>query len=133
MPNRLALLDFGNGEPRMRSVVIAILTCSALYLLFVGVASIANSRLLEESAVPIRYAKVVNASDDGAHVHNVHIQRRFFWMELNGYSDEPSYVRLATIRLPIFRQEWFGWMLLAMAGVTITVCVLSGARRRHHP
>ncbi|TWT87049.1 hypothetical protein [Stieleria varia] len=97
---------------------------------FVGAASIVNARLLAESAVPSRYKQLITESDATGHIHDVHVQHRFVFGEINGFSDDHSYVQVAALRVPISNDEWFGWMLIAMGMVTITVWVLLLVRYR---
>ena len=108
-------------------VVVAFVVGS---LSFVGAASIVNARFLPESAVPSRYKQLITESAAVEHVHDVHVQRRFLFGELNGFSDDHSYLQVAALRVPISSREWFGWMLIAMAFVTIIVWVPRLARYR---
>jgi len=99
--------------------VIVALVVSAFA--FTGVTSIMNARLLAKSAIPSRYKHLVTESVAAVHVHDVHVKRRFMFVELNGFSDDHSYVQVGELRFPISNHEWFGWMLVAMGLVTITV------------
>ena len=79
-------------------IIIIVVAFVVASFSFVGAASIVNARLLAESAVPSQYKQLITESDATDHIHDVHVQRRFVFGEINGFSDDHSYVQVATLR-----------------------------------
>ena len=95
----------------------------------IGVASIANARLLSRSAVPSRYQQFdVELKGDNRHLHDMYIDRDYYIVQLHGRSDKTSYLEIAGIQIPIANREHVGWILvfiaLTMAGALIRVPLL---------
>jgi hypothetical protein len=94
------------------AVALLIATTTAI----VGVASIANARLLSRNGIPSRYQQFdVESNADDLHLHDISVDRKLYLVSLHGRSDETSYLEFAGLRLPIANREYIGWLLVFLA------------------